>query len=107
MKTVDLHDDVDLEVLAESTEGYSGADLANVCRDSAMNHMRRFLADARKKGMPMAEIQKVIQEQQAEGGLSGAVTQGDFLESINKISSSVGTQDLKKYEKWMAEFGSA
>lgn len=35
MKSVGFAEDVDLDKLAEATAGYSGADLANVCRDGA------------------------------------------------------------------------
>jgi katanin p60 ATPase-containing subunit A1 len=43
MKDVSLSADVDLDQLAESTDGYSGADISNVCRDASMMSMRRML----------------------------------------------------------------
>jgi len=38
-----LEDDVDWDILVDKTEGYSGCDLANVCREAAMMPMRRKL----------------------------------------------------------------
>ncbi|MFP4116055.1 MAG: CDC48 family AAA ATPase [Candidatus Aenigmatarchaeota archaeon] len=35
-----LADDIDLENLAEKTEGYSGADVAAICREAALNALR-------------------------------------------------------------------
>lgn len=35
------------------------------------------------------------------------VTRGDFELALKKIAKSVSAADLEKYEKWMAEFGSA
>jgi katanin p60 ATPase-containing subunit A1 len=34
-------------------------------------------------------------------------TKADFESAISKIQSSVGADDIKKYEDWMKEFGSA
>ena len=44
MKGIQISDDIEWKQLIEITEGYSGADLANVCRDAAMMPLRRKLA---------------------------------------------------------------
>lgn len=36
--------DVDFEAVAAMCEGYSGDDMANICRDAAMNAMRTLIA---------------------------------------------------------------
>ncbi|RHZ88567.1 hypothetical protein Glove_22g28 [Diversispora epigaea] len=38
-----LSDDVDLNVIAEQAEFYSGADLKNLCRESAMIALREMM----------------------------------------------------------------
>ena len=35
------------------------------------------------------------------------LTQKDFSEARAKVQPSVGKEDIKQYEQWMAEFGSA
>lgn len=51
MKDVELAEDVDVVALAERTEGYSGADVASVCRDASMMSVRRMMEEARKQGL--------------------------------------------------------
>ena len=104
MRDVAVADDVDVEALARKSEGYSGADIANVCRDAAMMSMRRVLADARAKGMGVVEIKKAVQE---NSDLGTAVSHADFLEALAKVSKTVSASDLRRYQEWKDEYGAA
>ncbi|CAM9938849.1 unnamed protein product [Pylaiella littoralis] len=102
---VEVDDDVDLDALAGLTDGYSGADVAIVCRDAAMMSVRRVMKGALERGLSGPEIQKHVMEMKEE--LAAAVTMEDFQTSLRKVSKSVGQGDLEKYDEWMKEFGSA
>ncbi|XP_026877931.2 katanin p60 ATPase-containing subunit A-like 1 isoform X2 [Electrophorus electricus] len=97
LKEVDVAPDVDLAVIAEKIEGYSGADITNVCRDASMMAMRR-----RIQGLSPEEIRALSKDE-----LQMPVTMEDFELALKKISKSVSSADLEKYEAWMNEFGSA
>ena len=47
LKAVKCSDDIDWEKLVEMTEGYSGADLANVCREAALMPLRKKLSEGK------------------------------------------------------------
>lgn len=96
LREVELAADVDLDLIAEKIEGYSGADITNVCRDASMMAMRR-----RIQGLSPEEIRALSKDE-----LQMPVTMEDFTLTLKKISKSVSAADLEKYEAWMAEFGS-
>lgn len=95
LKEVELADDVNLGSIAEKLEGYSGADITNVCRDASLMSMRRRIA-----GLTPEEIRNLSKEE-----LRLPTTGEDFLEAVRKVSKSVSSEDLEKYEKWMNDFG--
>uniref|UniRef100_H2YHY0 Katanin p60 ATPase-containing subunit A1 n=1 Tax=Ciona savignyi TaxID=51511 RepID=H2YHY0_CIOSA len=97
LKEVELAEDVNLAMIAEKLEGYSGADITNVCRDASLMAMRRRIA-----GLKPEEIRNLSQSE-----LHLPTTGEDFIEAMRKVSKSVSSQDLEKYEKWMNEFGAA
>ena len=43
LRGIKVSENIDFKILVDKTEGYSGSDLANVCRDAAMEPMRRKL----------------------------------------------------------------
>ena len=104
LKTVETSD-VDLDDLASRTENYSGADVANVCRDAAMMSVRRVMVEMRSQGLSGPEMQRELAKRQKD--MCVAVSQDDMLEAIRKVRGSVGLADLKRYREWEAEFGAA
>ena len=105
MKGVEMDADVDFEELGERSAGYSGADVANVCRDASMMSVRRIMEQARKQGLRREEMQAMLKEQKQ--ALHTAVSQADFLMALSKVSRSVSDHDLQKYSDWMHEFGAS
>ncbi|KAG0603213.1 hypothetical protein M758_10G075600 [Ceratodon purpureus] len=97
LKDIEVAKDVDIDALAKRTEGYSGDDLTNICRDASMNGMRRKIA-----GKTPEEIKTMTKDQMYE-----PVAMRDFDEALCKISRSVSTADIERHEKWLNEFGSS
>ncbi|MCE7738066.1 MAG: AAA family ATPase [Candidatus Heimdallarchaeota archaeon] len=89
---VELAEDADFEVLAEITEGYSGSDIAMVCREAIMTPIREL------------DMAGAIEDTSVA---ARSVTQDDFLEAIESINPSVSDDEIEKYDNWNEEFGSA
>ncbi|KAJ3187090.1 Katanin p60 ATPase-containing subunit A1 [Gaertneriomyces sp. JEL0708] len=96
LKSIKVGEDVDMEELANKIEGYSGADITNICRDASMMSMRK-----RIKGLTPEQIRSIPKDE-----LEAPATREDFMMAIAKIQSSVSQADLKRYQEWMDEFGS-
>jgi len=96
LKEVKLADDVNLDEVAEQLGNYSGADITNVCRDTAMMSMRRAI-----DGLSPEEIRNLPKDK-----LNLPVSKEDFMAAIKKINRSVSDDDLEKHKKWSDEFGS-
>jgi len=96
LKEVSLAEDVDLDAVAKQLDFYSGADITNVCRDTAMMSMRRAI-----DGLSPEEIRNLPKDK-----LNLPVSFEDFMAAIKKINRSVSDDDLEKHKKWSDEFGS-
>ncbi len=89
-KGVEHAPEVNFEELAMLSEGYSGADIALICREAIM--------------MPVRELD-------AAGALSDTsvqvrhVSKGDFTLAMEKIRPSVSPSELQRFDEWFAEFG--
>ncbi|UXD21877.1 ATPase AAA [Ignicoccus pacificus DSM 13166] len=55
-RNVPLAEDVDLDKIAEMTHGYTGADLAALVKEAAMNALRRFF---KEKGIDLTKVEKI------------------------------------------------
>ncbi|MCL7382810.1 MAG: CDC48 family AAA ATPase [Thaumarchaeota archaeon] len=73
-----LAEDVDLDEIADITHGFTGADLAALCREAAMNALRRFL--------PMIDLEKEVIPAEILEQLK--VTREDFANALRMIQPS-------------------
>ena len=53
-----MEDDLDLKAIGRKLDGYSGADITNVCRDASMMSMRRKIA-----GLRPSEIKNLAKDE--------------------------------------------
>ncbi|XP_043469762.1 katanin p60 ATPase-containing subunit A-like 1 isoform X1 [Leptopilina heterotoma] len=97
LREVKVDVSVNLKEIARKLEGYSGADITNVCRDASMMSMRKKIA-----GLRPDQIRQLPKEE-----LDLPVSAEDFDEAVERCNKSVSQEDLEKYEKWMSEFGSS
>jgi fidgetin-like protein 1 len=78
----------DVNTVVQTTEFYSGSDLAAVCKEAAMEPLRR------------------VSKEQLQKGYVPEVTLNSFLQALNVIRPSVSAQSLRFYHDWNSEFGS-
>jgi len=73
---IPLSGDVDLERLRDTTHGYTGADLAALCRETAMKALRRYLPeiDLEEERIPPSVLEKM------------EVTMEDFTNAFKEIT---------------------
>jgi SpoVK/Ycf46/Vps4 family AAA+-type ATPase len=98
LKNLTLENDLNWEEIIKITEGYSGSDIANVCREAAFMGMRRRLLNNTTDIVNLVKIDNFKDE------LNTPISQKDVIDSIKNISKSVATEDLERYIKWSKEF---
>ena len=102
MKGIQVEENIDMDKLVQLTDGYSGADIANVCREASLMQMRRKLMKTGGKlnftAIKLNPSKTLIDE------LDAPVTQNDFELAIKNISKSVSQNDIKKYEQFTEEY---
>jgi len=88
--------------LANLTEGYSGRDIANACKEAIMMMLKRANPNIAEKLQKM----KDLSELERETYRVEPITREELLESINTIKPVVLPDEVKKYEEWSKQFGS-
>ncbi|WP_435154595.1 CDC48 family AAA ATPase [Haladaptatus sp. DFWS20] len=89
-----LADDVDLDELAEQTEGYVGADIEAVCREAAMAASREF-------------IKSVSPEDIGESVGNVRITAEHFENALGEVTPSVTEETRERYAEIEERFDSA
>ena len=57
-----LSDDIDLAALADMTEGYTGADIANICRQAKIDALETSLAKGIEAKVEMTEMARLLKK---------------------------------------------
>ena len=83
-----LAKDVSIQEFAERTEGFSGADITEVCQRACKLAIRQHIDEA-NSGMDEAQRCSII-------------TRGHFDEAFEKARKSVTAADVKKFERFQA-----
>ena len=80
----------ELNIIGDKTDGYSGADMANLCKEAAMGPIRSL--DYTK--IDQIDLKDVR-----------AIEWRDFEDALTVVKASVSDKDLDLYQAWNAKFG--
>ncbi|XP_072042630.1 fidgetin-like protein 1 [Amphiura filiformis] len=81
----------EVEAICQNTDGYSGADMANLCRESALGPIRAIQG---------TDIQHISADQVRP------IIYDDFTNALQNVRPSVCESDLDLYLDWNKKFGS-
>ncbi|AWR97349.1 CDC48 family AAA ATPase [Acidianus sulfidivorans JP7] len=104
-KKVVLGEDVNLEDLAERTEGYTGADLAALVREAAMIAIRQGMRECIEKisteCQPVDKDCREIKMRECMRNSSIKIEMKHFEEALKKVKPSVSQEMLQFYQSWV------
>jgi len=91
-KEVEMDDTIDFKELGAISEGYSGSDIATVCREVVM--------------LPVRELDVSGQLSSSNNDFTlRKITREDFINVLENIKPVVSDAEIEKFEKWREEFG--
>lgn len=82
--------EVELQLIVSATEGFSGADMTQLCREAALGPIR---------SIQLSEIATISADQVRP------IVYSDFQEALRTVRPSVSSKDLELYEDWNKTFG--
>lgn len=80
-----------IENIAQKTDGFSGADMKNLCQEAALYPIT---------SMSFSAVVKI------DTNSVRPVTYHDFCEALNNVRASVSPDDLQHYIDWNKKYGS-
>jgi transitional endoplasmic reticulum ATPase len=96
--------DVDVEMMSKATEGFSGADLTEICQRAAKNAIRESVnaGIARAKAITAGEIS----EDEPYEDPVPFIRRDHFEEAMSRARRSVSDADIRKYEEYTSKMKS-
>jgi len=103
-----LAEDIDLDELANLTHGFTGADIAALCREAAMSALRRFLPkiDLEKETIP-AEVLEQLKVNREDFSNAMKIVQPSALREVILEIPNVGWEDVGNLEQVKQELKEA
>lgn len=92
---------VNLEQLASATEGFSGADITEICQRAAKNAIRESVAYGVERARKIAA--KEISEDDPYEDPVPFITKEHFEEAMSRARRSVSDEDIRQYEQFMSK----
>lgn len=90
--------DVDVELLAINTEGFSGADLTEICQRAAKNAIKEAVAHGVERNRAIAEGE--IDENDPYDDPVPFIRKQHFEEAMSRARKSVGEDEIRKYDEF-------
>jgi vacuolar protein-sorting-associated protein 4 len=90
VKEIETDKDYESDKLVGATEGYTGSDIALICREAAMQPIRE-LDSTGKITDPSVKVRPVSME--------------DFFAAIKRVRPVVSPNELNRFKEWNDEFG--
>ena len=99
-----VEDSVDLEQLAKATEGFSGADITEICQRAAKNAIRESIAAGVERAKKISSGE--IDENDKYDDPVPCIRRDHFEEAMSKARRSVSDKDIRQYEQFAAKMKS-
>ncbi len=93
--------EVDLDKLAKSTEGFSGADITEICQRAAKNAIRESVAAGVERAKQIASGE--INEDDPYDDPVPFIRRDHFEEAMSRARRSVSDKDIRQYEQFMSK----
>ena len=96
--------DVDLELMAKATEGFSGADITEICQRAAKNAIRESVAAGVERSRAIAAGDASAEDEYEDP--VPYIRRDHFEEAMSRARRSVSDKDIRQYEQFMAQMKS-
>jgi transitional endoplasmic reticulum ATPase len=93
--------DVDLQMMAKSTEGFSGADITEICQRAAKNAIRESVSYGVERARAVAAGE--VDENEEYIDPVPYIRRDHFEEAMSRARRSVSDKDIRQYESYMAQ----
>merc|ERR1712238_196513 len=98
-----IGDDINIDQLADATDGFSGADITEICQRAAKNAIRDSITAGIERQKRVEAGEMTQEEADALPDPVPAITKVHFEASMGKARRSVGPEIIAQYDEFTAK----